>query len=219
MRARIAPKIKLQKHIADRLLLAVDLAGTFVFAVGGAMAGIRSHLDVFGVMVVSFASAAGGGIIRDLLIGAVPPASIRDRRYALAAFAGGAVVFFLHRYVGEIPYPMMIGFDAAGLALVAVSGAAKALDHKIDPFMSVLLGAISGSGGGTIRDVLLTHVPAILRVDVYAVAALAGAGVMVAGIQRGLPRNVMMGVGFAVCFLLRVVSVWRHWNLPTVSGP
>ena len=211
-------KIRL-RHIADKLLLTVDLAGTFVFAVGGAMAGIHRHLDVFGVMVISFVSAAGGGIIRDLLIGAVPPAAIRDRRYALAAFAGGAVVFFLHHYVREIPYPLMIGFDAAGLALVAVSGAAKALDHKIDPFMAVLLGAISGSGGGTIRDVLLSQVPAVLRVDVYAVAAIAGAGVMVAGIQRGRPRNVMMAVGFAVCFLLRIISVWRHWNLPTVSGP
>lgn len=207
------------KRVADRLLLAVDLIGTFVFAIEGAMAAIASQLDFFGVMVLSFTTALGGGVIRDLLIGAVPPASIRDRRYPITAFVGGAVVFFLHQFVKQIPSPVLIGLDAAGLSLFAMAGAAKALDYEIDPFMAVLMATITGVGGGTIRDLFLAQIPRVLRVDIYAVAALIGAAVMVTGVRRGLPRTPMMVLGGVVCFVLRVVSVWQHWNLPRVIGP
>lgn len=207
------------KLSADKLLFAVDMIGTFVFAIEGAMAAIEGHLDFFGVMVLSFATALGGGIIRDLLIGAVPPASVRDRRYALAAFLGGIVVFFLHHFVRQIPVSVLIVLDAAGLGLFAMSGAVKALDHKIDPFMAALMGTITGSGGGTVRDIFLARIPAVLRVEIYAVAALVGAAVMITGIRRGLPRSWMMVVGGVLCFLLRVVSVWKHWNLPRVTSP
>ncbi len=207
------------KYPSDKLLSAVDLLGTFVFAVEGAMAAIERSLDFFGILVVAFATALGGGIVRDLLIGAVPPASIRDRRYALTAFAGGVVVFFGHHFVRQTPPFLIIGLDAAGLGLFAMAGAAKALDREIDPFMAVLMGTITGVGGGTIRDIFLARVPAVLRVDIYAVAALAGAAVMVAGVRRGLPRAWMMALGGVLCFLLRVVSVWQHWNLPRVTGP
>jgi uncharacterized membrane protein YeiH len=201
------------------LLLALDLAGTFLFGLEGASAAIAANLDVFGVMVLSFATALGGGVIRDLLIGATPPAAIRDPRYAIAAFSGGAIEFSLNQWVQQIPHPVIIGLDAMGLALFAVAGTAKALDYQIHPFFAVLLGAITGVGGGTIRDIFLARIPAILRVDVYAVAALAGAIVMVVGIRFRLPRSVMMATGGAVCFLLRVTSVWRHWNLPTAIRP
>jgi uncharacterized membrane protein YeiH len=201
------------------ILLALDLAGTFLFGLEGASAAIAANLDVFGIMVLSFATALGGGVIRDLLIGATPPAAIRDPRYAIAAFSGGAIEFSLNQWLQQIPHPVIIGLDAMGLALFAVSGAAKALDYQIHPFFAVLLGAITGVGGGTIRDIFLARIPAILRVDVYAVAALAGALVMVVGIRFRLPRSLMMATGGAVCFLLRVTSVWRHWNLPTAIRP
>jgi uncharacterized membrane protein YeiH len=207
------------KYAPDKLLFAVDLLGTFVFAVEGAMDAIGGHLDFFGVMVLSFATASGGGIIRDLLIGAVPPTSIRDRRYAIAAFVGGTVAFCLHEFVRQVPPGVLVVLDATGLGLFAVSGAVKALDNGIDPLMAVLMGTITGVGGGTVRDMLLARVPAILRVDIYAVAALVGSAVMIAGIRRGMPRAWMMAVGAVVCFLLRVVSVWQHWNLPRVTGP
>ena len=203
---------------ADKLLLAVDLIGTFVFAVEGAMTAIQNRLDFFGVMVLAFVTALGGGIIRDMLIGAVPPASIRDRRYALTAFLGGAVTFFLYHTVRQIPVSILVALDAAGLGLFAVSGAAKALDYKTDPFMAALMGTITGAGGGTLRDIFLARIPSILRVEIYAVAALAGASVMIVGFRRGISRPWMMAFGGTICFLLRVISYWQHWGLPRVPG-
>jgi uncharacterized membrane protein YeiH len=207
------------RYDSTQLLLIVDLIGTFVFAMEGATAAIAGKLDLLGLMVLSFATALAGGIIRDLLIGAIPPGAIRDWRYAAVAFLAGAVVFIWHRYVSQIPQDFLIVVDAAGLALFAVSGAAKALNFGIHPFLAVLMGGITGVGGGTVRDLLLARVPTVLQSDIYAVAALAGAAVMVAGLGAGLPPTWMTALGGIVCFVLRVVAVWRHWNLPRVIRP
>jgi uncharacterized membrane protein YeiH len=207
---------KLVRYDSAKLLLVVDLVGTFVFAVEGATAAIEGELDLLGLMVLAFATALAGGIIRDLLIGAIPPGAIRDWRYAAVAFVAGAVVFLWHRYVSQVPQSFIVVVDAAGLALFSVAGAAKALDYGIHPFLAVLMGGITGVGGGTVRDLLLARVPTVLRADIYAVAALAGAAVMVAGLSWGLPPTLMTIAGAVVCFVLRVVAVWRHWNLPRV---
>lgn len=203
----------------DILLLVVDLMGVFVFAVEGAMAGIRAQLDVLGLLVVSFATALGGGMIRDVLIGAIPPNSVRDWRYPTTAFAGGGAVFFFYQFFQQVPSPLMITFDAVGLSLCAIAGAGKALEFGINPMLSVLMGAVTGVGGGTIRDILLNRVPAVLQTDVYAAAALAGAGVVVIGMKLKMPRSLVMTAGAVVCFVLRMVAVWRHWNLPKVMVP
>ena len=160
------------KFHSATLLLVIDLIGTFVFAVEGASAAIQGNLDVLGLMVLAFATALGGGIIRDVLIGAVPPNSIKDWRYPAIAFAGGAVVFFQSSFVNQVPASLIVALDAAGLALFAVAGAAKALDYGIHPFLAMLMGGVTGVGGGTIRDVLLARIPSVLRSDVYAAAAL-----------------------------------------------
>jgi len=136
------------------LSLVLDLAGTFVFALSGATAGVRRRLDLFGVLVLAFAAAAFGGITRDLLIGAVPPAAIRDWRYlAISALAGG-IVFYRYSTIDRLRSPVLV-FDAAGLALFAVTGAHKALAFGLDPVMAALLGMLTGIGGGMARDGLL----------------------------------------------------------------
>jgi len=203
------------KPKADTLLLAVDFAGTFLFAVEGGMAAASAHLDLLGAIVLAFVTAVGGGIIRDLLIGAIPPNSIRDWRYGAIAFAGAATAFFFHSFVQEVPGSVLVLLDAAGLSLFAVAGAEKALDFEIHPFIAILMGGITGVGGGTVRDLLLAQVPTVLRADVYATAALAGAAVVVVGLRLKLPRVPVAVAGAVVCFLLRMVSVWLHWNLPT----
>jgi uncharacterized membrane protein YeiH len=205
------------RYNPDLLLLMVDLAGVLVFAVEGALAGIGAELDLLGLMVVAFATALGGGMIRDLLIGAVPPNSVRDWRYPATAFVGGGAVFFFYQFFQRVPSELMISLDAAGLALCAVAGAGKAVEFGINPLLAVLMGAVTGVGGGTIRDVLLTRVPGVLRADVYAAAALAGAVVVVLGLKTKLPRGVVMTLGAVVCFALRMVAVARHWNLPRVQ--
>jgi uncharacterized membrane protein YeiH len=206
------------KYNASHLLLVLDLAGTFVFGMEGAMAAIRHELDFFGVLVLAFTTALVGGVIRDLLIGAVPPASLRDNRYAATAFAAGAAVFVFHHFVVKIPMPVIIGLDAAGLGLFAVAGTEKALEFGISPFIAVLLGTITGVGGGTVRDMFLAQVPSILRSDIYATAALLGAIVLVIARRLGTSPTVAAFLGGTFCFVLRMVAVWQHWNLPKVAG-
>jgi len=206
------------KYRQDVVLLAVDLVGTFVFAVEGALAGIRGELDLLGLLVLSFVTALGGGTVRDLLIGAVPPNSIRDWRYGATAFAGGGAVFCFYQSFEHVPQQLLITLDAAGLALFAMAGAAKALEFGINPMIAVLMGVLTGVGGGTIRDVLLTQVPGILNTDIYASAALVGSAMMVIGLALKVPRTIAMTVGGVCCFVLRMVAVARHWNLPKVMA-
>ncbi|WP_223636557.1 trimeric intracellular cation channel family protein [Corallococcus sp. EGB] len=206
-------KVRIESREA-RLLRGLDFAGTYVFAVEGAIAAIAGGLDPLGVMVLSFTTALAGGILRDLLIGATPPISIRDERYAVVAFAGGATVLLLHRFVTEVPPLLLVTLDAVGLSLFAIAGARKALDFGLRPLMAVLMAALTGSGGGILRDLFLNRVPVVLRADIYAVAALFGAFVMLAGQRLGWPSRTMALVGGIACFVLRMVSVWHGWNLP-----
>src|SRR5271155_3310661 len=143
------------KHDPRKLLLFADLAGTLLFGIEGATAAANADLDFLGLMVLAFATALAGGIIRDLLIGAVPPASLRDWRYPVTAFTGGLLVFFLYRFLLRITPNVMIDLDAMGLALFAVAGTEKALEYELSPFIAVLLGTITAVGGGTIRDIFL----------------------------------------------------------------
>jgi uncharacterized membrane protein YeiH len=199
---------------AGRLLTTADLAATFLFAVEGAIVARYADLDIFGILVIGFVSALVGGILRDLLIGYTPPASLRSAIYPVTAFAGAGLVIALDRVVEQIPTALLQFTDAAGLALFAVVGATKAVDFKINGFVATLLGAVSAVGGGVVRDLLLNLVPGILRQDIYAVAALAGAAATVLALRWGAPRALAMSIGFAVCFLLRIVSVWQGWHLP-----
>lgn len=203
------------RHL-EKLLLILDFLGTLVFAVEGGTAGMKANLDVLGIVVLAFTTAVGGGIIRDLLIGAVPPNAIRDWRYGAIAFLGAGIVFFLPRLVQRVPYTEMVVLDAAGLGLFAVSGAAKALEFNIHPFIAVLMGTITGVGGGTVRDMFLAQVPTVLRADVYASAALAGAVVTVIGLKLKWNPTLVTVAGATFCFLLRLVAVWQHWSLPKV---
>jgi len=203
---------------ADRLLATVDLTGTFLFAIEGAMAAIHGNLDFLGMVVLAFATAVGGGILRDLLIGSVPPGAVRDWRYGATALLGAATAFFFHQVVQEIPVMLMATLDAAGLSLFAISGAGKALEYEIHPGMAIVMGGITGVGGGTIRDLLLAQVPTVLRADVYATAALLGAAILVIGLKLNLPRMAVGIAGGLACFLLRMAAVTLHWNLPKVAG-
>lgn len=197
----------------NRILFAADMAGTLVFAVEGALAG-HGNLDLLGVMVLAFATALGGGIVRDVLIGDIPPAALTSWLYAAVAFAGGAIYFFLHALVDNIPANLLMILDAAGLSLFAIAGTEKALLFKMHPFIAVLMGTVTGVGGGTIRDIFLAHVPRVLEADVYASAALVGSVVMILALKVRLPPVLAAVLGGTVCFLLRVISVWQHWNLP-----
>jgi len=195
------------------LQLVLDLAGTFVFALSGAMAGVKRKLDLFGVLVLSFAAANTGGIIRDVVIGAIPPQALKDWRYLGVSLMAGIITFYFPSAVRQRWNPVLV-FDAAGLALFAVAGAHKALVYGLNPITATLLGMVTGIGGGMARDILLTEIPTVLRADLYAVTALLGAGIVVLARLLQLPSGPATLVGAALCFGLRVLAMRHHWQLP-----
>lgn len=200
------------------LLLVWDLVGTFVFAISGATAGVKRRLDLFGILVLSFVAGNFGGITRDVLIGSVPPAAISDWRYLGVSLLAGAITFYWPSGIDKLSNPVLV-FDAAGLGLFAVSGTQKALTFGLNPVMAALLGMLTGIGGGMVRDILMAEIPTVLRADIYALAALAGAAVVVIGQLLHVPATAATGVGALLCFGLRLMAIHRNWHLPVARRP
>ena len=197
----------------DDLVLVLDLVGTFVFAISGAVAAVNRRLDVFGILVLSFVAGNFGGITRDVLIGAVPPAALTDERYLLVSILAGLITFFWYAGVDRLRSPVLL-FDAVGLSLFAVTGAQKAIAFGLNPVMAALLGMLTGIGGGMTRDILVAEIPQVLRSDLYAVAALAGASVVVIGDRLDFSYGVSALTGAALCFGLRLMAIRYGWHLP-----
>jgi uncharacterized membrane protein YeiH len=197
-------------------VLALDLLGTFVFALSGAAAGVKRRLDFFGVLVLSFAAANSGGMMRDVLIGATPPAVLDDWRYLGVSVAAGTLTFFWHPAFKRLHNFVLVA-DAGGLALFAVVGTQKALAYGLHPAAAAMLGMLTGIGGGMMRDILLNEVPTVLRAEIYALAALAGATVVVAGYLlpgHDLPPSLVAIAGATLCFGIRLTAILRRWHLP-----
>lgn len=201
------------------LLLALDLTGVFAFALNGALTAVRlARLDIVGVLTLGIITAIGGGIIRDVLIDSLPPATFSDWRYLAVAAAGSLLAFFLGRNLDRLSRPIT-ALDAAGLSLFAVTGASKALQLGLGPVQAVILGAVTGVGGGTVRDVLIQRIPTVLRSELYAIPALAGALVTVATIRAhvyGIPAALAAAL---VCFGIRMVGVRLGLNAPRPRQP
>lgn len=198
------------------LLLVLNLAGTFVFGLSGGLAGVRARLDVFGVIVLAAVVGLAGGITRDLLIG-IPPQTIRDWRYLVIAGAAGVLTFVAHGALSKLERPILI-LDAGGLALFCVTGAATALDHRLGPLEATVLGALTGVGGGALRDVLLGSIPVVLRSGLYAIPALVGAGIVAIGYEAGRTGVVIALVGALVCFAIRAAGIYFDLNAPRPAG-
>lgn len=194
------------------LLTVLNLAGTFVFGLSGGLAAVRARLDMFGVITLAIVVGIVGGITRDLLIG-VPTQAFRDWRYLTAGVAAGLLTFVAHGVLTRLERPILI-FDAGGLALFCVTGSAAALASDIGPVSSVVLGAITGVGGGAMRDVLLREVPIVLRGGLYAIPAMLGATVVVVGWEAGAKGILVPILGAAVCFAIRLAGIYLDLNLP-----
>ncbi|GAB3748606.1 trimeric intracellular cation channel family protein [Nocardiopsis nanhaiensis] len=201
------------------IILILDLAGVFAFALDGALTAIRSaRVDIVGVMSLGVVTAIGGGIIRDVLLGETP-ATFQDWRYLVTALSGATLAFFLSRQLRHLAKPILL-FDAAGLSLFAVIGATKALEHGFGPLQAVILGVITGVGGGTIRDTLLNRVPTVLSADsrLYAIPAMLGAGFVVLVDLTGFGAGWIAVFGALLCFTVRVLSLRYRWNAPLPPG-
>ncbi|MBY6167139.1 MAG: trimeric intracellular cation channel family protein [Pseudomonadota bacterium] len=202
----------------DQALYWLDLLGTFVFGLSGAMLAVRRDLDVFGIAVLAVAAALSGGMIRDMALGATPVAALGTSHTLLAAFAAALCVFFFHRLIEKLSKPVMV-LDAIGLGLFAVSGARKALDFGLDPLPAVVLGVLTAVGGGAVRDLLVAETPRVLREEVYALAALLGAVIVVAGDWIGADPLPVLILGAALAAFVRILSVLRGWQAPKAPGP
>jgi uncharacterized membrane protein YeiH len=200
------------------LLLVLDLVGVFAFALNGALTAVRlARLDVVGVVALGMTTALGGGIIRDIILGGLPPATFSDWRYLTVAAAGGLVVFAFSRYLDRLLLPITV-LDAAGLSLFAVAGASKAIDAGLGPLQAVLLGTLTGVGGGTLRDVLIRHVPTVLTSDLYAIPALIAAAVTVITSLTGHYGAPLAVGAAALCFAIRLIGVKYKLNAPRPPG-
>ena len=199
-------------------LVVLDLVGIFVFATSGALVAVRKDLDVFGVLVLAGVTGLGGGFLRDVLIGATPPAALEDWRYLLVPVAAGLVTFTYHPALGRMERTVNV-FDAFGLALFCVAGALKAVDYGLGPLPAALLGMTTGIGGGMVRDVLAGRVPVVFRGELYATPALAGALVAVLLDRTDLPFVLAAAAGATVCLVWRLLALWRRWEAPKPRGP
>ncbi|WP_040339514.1 trimeric intracellular cation channel family protein [Candidatus Blastococcus massiliensis] len=204
--------------MASTALLVLDLVGTFAFALNGALTALRAtRLDIVGVITLGMITALGGGTIRDVFLDALPPATFVDWRYLAVAAAGGLIAFLTGSYLERINGTINL-LDAAGLSLFAVTGALKAVDLGFGPAQAVLVGAITGVGGGTLRDVLIRRVPSVLSSGLYAVPALFGATVVVVADLLDA-RGPVAAVGAAgVCFAIRMLGVHFDVNAPFPPG-
>lgn len=195
------------------LLLALDITGTIVFGLSGALLAVRKDLDIVGVVVLSVAAGLGGGMVRDLLLGESPPVAIENELYLLVAIGAGLAGFLFHPRIGRLNQSIRL-LDALGLGVFAVAGALKSLDAGISPIPAILLGVVSGVGGGVIRDLLGGDIPLVLRRDIYALAALLGASACVAIVELGLANGIATATGIASTLALRVLAIWFGWQAP-----
>ena len=198
------------------LLLVADLIGVAVFAASGASAGVAKRLDLFGVAFVGFTAALGGGIMRDVVIGAVPPLAFADWRYAVTAVAASVAVFWLHPALHRMRRTVLV-LDAAGLGLFTVTGTLKALDAGVPAVGACLVGMLTAIGGGLARDLLTGEIPAVLQREIYAMAALGGA-VLVAVLHRlSLTGLVPLTVAAALITGVRLLALYRRWSAPVAA--
>ncbi|MDN5789894.1 MAG: trimeric intracellular cation channel family protein [Micrococcales bacterium] len=206
----------IQFHSAQ---LALDLVGVFVFALSGGLVAVKKRFDLFGVLSLALATGLGGGIVRDVLIGAVPPVGIGDWRLLTAAICGGLLTFIYHPGVERITR-LVIVLDAVGLAVFAVAGSLKALSlTNVPPTAAVLVGLMTAVGGGVIRDVLAGQVPEVLRRELYALPALVGSTIVVVAAQLGSLTDWVLWSAVAFVFVVRIVAVRLDLSAPKPLGP
>lgn len=199
------------------LLIVLELVGIAVFAASGAVAAVRARLDVFGVIVLALTTALGGGIIRDVLLGVHPPASLTRWPYLLVPALTGLLVFYFHPTVAKLRRAVLL-LDAIGLGLFVTGGTSTALALGVPPYTACLIGMTTGIGGGALRDVLLREIPLVLRREIYAVAALLGGVVVAGGSVLRLPEVPVALAGSVLVVAVRLLALWRKWNAPVATG-
>ncbi len=201
-----------------RLADIIDILGTFSFAVSGAFAAKEKRLDLFGVLILAFVTAIGGGTIRDLLIGDLPVAWMQNPGIGWVIAAGAAGSLFFGNRLQQMQKVLNV-FDALGLGLFTIIGIQKGLSHGLTPAVCIALGTITGCFGGVIRDVLLNQVPLIFHKEIYASASIAGGTIYFLLVALHMPEIVTAAISVILIFIIRMIVVRYKLNLPVWNTP
>ena len=202
-------------EVARSVVYALELLGVYVFATSGALMAIRKGFDVVGIVMLAAITALGGGVLRDLIIGDTPPAAFVNTSYLVVPLVAAVVTFFAHPVVEKLNTAILV-FDAAGLGLYSVTGTVKALEYDFGLLQAVILGVMTGVGGGVLRDIVAMEVPALVKVEteLYSIPAAAGAMVVAVAAELGLAM-VPFSIGAATgIFVFRLLAMFRHWHAP-----
>jgi uncharacterized membrane protein YeiH len=197
----------------------LDIAGVAIFALSGALLGAQKRFDIVGIAALALATGLAGGMVRDTLLAHQPPTALEDQAYLAVPLVATAVVLVGHHAITRVERSVLV-FDAGGLALFSVLGAAKALDHRLGALPAVLLGVITAVGGGVIRDVLARDIPNVFRPDssLYAIPSALGATLTTLLWSRDLLDGISAIGVVGTVFVLRLVSMHLDWRAPTPRG-
>ncbi|RDU24845.1 trimeric intracellular cation channel family protein [Anaerosacchariphilus polymeriproducens] len=212
-------------EVSAAIIFSAEILGVIAFAVSGALLAIEKKLDLFGIIFLGITPAVGGGVMRDLLLGAVPPYMFRNPIYVFVAFLTAILVFFIKVYIRKnsdrirlITYQIINIMDAVGLGTFVVVGADTAIHAGFgkNGFLVVTVGVITGVGGGILRDLFIGHIPHIFRKHVYAIAGFVGAFLYYYMYILDLNPIFAMFIGISIVILLRLMATYFKWNLPRV---
>lgn len=194
-------------------LYLLDLLGTAAFAASGALAGVRRGMDIFGVLMLGLVTATGGGTLRDLLLGDTPPFIFKNETYLYISIAVSLAVFIMHRHLDFLEHPLQF-FDAIGLGTFVVIGTGKALAFHFGMVGAVMMGVMTATAGGMIRDVLSNQVPMVLQKEVYASACMAGGFLLVLMHRAHLPDSWSVLAAAVLVITVRLLAIRYRWSLP-----
>ncbi len=198
------------------MLYILDLFGTFIFAITGAFRGIKYELDILGILILATITGLGGGIIRDLVLGLHPPAAFHDENYFICTIIGGLLSFLFSVFISK-RWNFIKYADAIGLAVFTVIGSVKGYSYELGFFGVAFTGVVTATGGGILRDVLVSEIPSVLKTDFYATAAILGGVVSFVLLKNGVNPHIVMLVTFVTTLLLRVIAMHTNFSLPVVK--
>jgi len=198
------------------MFYALDIFGTFIFALSGGFRAVKYEMDILGVLVLAISTGVGGGICRDLILGATPPAAFQDELYIITCIAGGLLVFFFaHKLAFQ--WRKIIVSDALGLGVFTVIGASKAVAFGLGPVGIVMMGCLTATGGGVIRDILVREIPSVIATDFYATASIFG-GIVFVGMNHHCPaESVVVPFTVVVTTAFRMLAMRFNLDLPKVK--
>ncbi len=195
------------------MLYILDLCGTFVFAVTGGLKAVKNDLDILGIIVLSVITGVGGGIVRDIIIGLKTPMAFQDESYLIISIAASIIVFFWGGKIESRMTTIKI-LDAIGMGLFASIGARKAIVFGMGPIGILMMAVITATGGGMIRDIFVREVPAIIRIDIYATAALCGGIVVLVLNQLGIGESYQYIAAIITTMGMRLLAMKLDLHLP-----